>query len=144
MGIALKEVRDRGKPYVGYVRTGNYIYLSGHGPEWEGKVWAGKVGAEYTVEEGYEAARGCALNLLSTLASAIGDLGRVKQIVKVLGFVNCEAGFANQPEVINGCSDLLRELFGEQKGRHARSAIGVNALPRNMPVEIEMIVEIEP
>ena len=142
LGIQLKEVKDAGKAMVGYVQTGNYIYISGNGPDWDGKVWDGKVGAEYTVEEGYEAAKGCALNLLSVLKTAVGDLNRVKRIVKVLGMVNCTDGFRNQPDVVHGCSDFLQEIFGE-KGRHARSAVGVYGLPRNWPVEIEMIVEIE-
>lgn len=142
LGIQLHEVEDRGKPYVGFVQTGSYVYLSGHGPDGGGKVWNGKVGVELSIDQGYAAARGCAINLLSTLKTAIGDLSKVKKIVKVLGMVNCNEGFAHQPEVINGCSDLFQQVFAE-RGRHARSAVGVAGLPRNWPVEIEMIVEIE-
>lgn len=130
LGIELPDVKDRGRPVAGFVHTGSYVYISGNGPDWGDKVWDGKVGREYSVEEGYEAARACAYNLLAVLKSAIGDLSRVKRVVKLLGMVNCTEGFRNQPEVIHGCSDLLIQVFGE-KGRHARSAVGVFGLPRN-------------
>jgi enamine deaminase RidA (YjgF/YER057c/UK114 family) len=124
------------------VRTGNLLSLSGAGPTWGGKAMSGQVGAEYTVEQGYEAARLCTLNLLSATRSALGSLDKVKQVVKVLGMVNSAHGFSQQPAVINGCSDLLVQLFG-QSGRHARSAVGMAGLPGNIPVEIEIILEVE-
>ena len=105
-------------------------------------LYRGKLGAEPTVGMGYRAARQTAINLLSALRAEIGDLDRVRQIVKLFGLVNSAPGFNRQPEVINGASELLIEVFGE-KGRHARSAVGMNELPYDTPVEIEMIVEIE-
>ena len=129
--------------YVPGVRTGNLVFLSGVGPSQpDSRQWSGKVGRDYTVEEGYEAARGCALNLLGNLKSVIGDLDKVTRVVKVLGMVNADPEFTSPPAVINGCSDLLVEVFGE-RGRHARSAVGMAALPNAIPVEIEMIVEVE-
>lgn len=142
MGYELRTVETGSRPLIPYVQTGNLLYLSGMGPNWEGISWQGQLGKEYTIEEGYAAARGCALNLLSAVKTALGDLGRVRQIVKVLGMVNSAPGFVDQPSVINGCSDLLVAVFGE-KGRHARSAVGMAALPRNIPVEIELILEFE-
>jgi enamine deaminase RidA (YjgF/YER057c/UK114 family) len=133
-------------PVANYVRAvvvGNIVYLSGHGPTRDGQfAYQGKVGAERTVEEGYEAAKLVMLNCLSSLKEAIGDLDRVERIVKLLGMVNCTEDFGQQPEVINGASDLLVELFGE-RGRHARSAVGMQSLPRGITVEIEMIVLLE-
>jgi enamine deaminase RidA (YjgF/YER057c/UK114 family) len=129
--------------YVRAVRTGNLIYLSGHGPtRADGTNIQGKVGRELTVEQGYDAARQTGIALLSTLKSEIGDLSKVKRIVKVLGMVNCTEDFKDQPKVINGFSDLMVAVFGE-KGKHARSAVGMYALPSNIAVEIEMIVEVE-
>ena len=134
-----------GKPmanYVSAVRTGNLIFLSGHGPVLEnGNLITGKVGANLTLDEGYNAAQRVALILLASLKSEIGDLDKVRRIVKLLGMVNCAPDFTDQPRVINGASDLLVEIFGDL-GRHARSAVGMNALPSNIAVEIEMIVEI--
>ena len=130
--------------YVRYTRTGNLVYLSGHGPNMVGgPVYAGKLGADVTIEVGQAAAQATALNLLGTLKEAIGDLNRVVRIVKVLGMVNCTPDFPDQPLVINGFSDLIVDLFGE-RGRHARSAVGMSSLPGRIPVEIEMIVEVEP
>lgn len=135
-----------GKPmanYVSAVRTGNLVFLSGHGPFLEnGSLITGKVGADLTLDEGYNAARQVALVLLASLKSEIGVLDKVRRIVKLLGMVNCTPDFVDQPKVINGASDLLVELFGD-KGKHARSAVGMNALPMNIAVEIEMIVEVE-
>ena len=129
--------------YVPGVRTGNLVFLSGVGPGQLGdQQWSGKVGRDYTTEEAYQAARGCALNLLGNLKSVIGDLDKVTRVVKVLGMVNADPEFTSPPAVINGCSDLLVEVFGE-RGRHARSAVGMAALPNAIPVEIEMIVEVE-
>ena len=140
------ELPAPGKPmanYVTAVRTGNLVFLSGHGPILEnGNLITGKVGADLTLEEGYNAARQVALVLLASLKSEIGDLDKVRRVVKLLGMVNCAPDFIHQPKVVNGASDLLVELFGE-KGKHARSAVGMNALPSNIAVEIEMIAEIE-
>jgi enamine deaminase RidA (YjgF/YER057c/UK114 family) len=135
-----------GKPvanYVPAVRSGNLVFLSGHGPVMDdGSRVTGKVGRDLTLDEGYAAARRIALILLASLKSEIGDLDKVRRIVKILGMVNCTPDFVDQPKVINGASDLLVEIFGD-KGRHARSAVGMNALPMNIAVEIEMIVEVE-
>ena len=128
--------------YVPAVRTGNLVFLSGHGPVGKDRVITGKLGSDLTVEEGYEAAKIVAVGLLGSLRDLIGDLDKVRRIVKLLGMVNCDPGFMKQPRVIDGASDLLVEVFGE-KGKHARSAVGMNALPFNIAVEIEMIVEVE-
>ncbi len=128
--------------YVLWKRVGNMVYISGHGCNGSEPTWVGKVGRDLTQEEGYKAARACGLFLLATLKQAVGDLDKVKGIVKVLGMVNADPEFGNHPEVINGASDLFVEVFGE-KGRHARSAVGMSSLPRGIPVEIEMIVEVE-
>jgi enamine deaminase RidA (YjgF/YER057c/UK114 family) len=143
MGLELPGVSRPVGSYVPAVRSGALLFLSGHGPYRDGKrAYTGKLGQEYTVQEGYEAARLVALNCLATVKDALGDLDRVKRVVKVLGFVSSSEGFVEQPQVINGCSDLLVELYGEV-GRHARSAIGVAELPGGMPVEIEMVLEVE-
>ena len=135
------------KPIANYakaVRTGNLIYLSGHGPtKADGTDFTGKVGQDLTLEEGVEAARRTAISLLSTLKMELnGDLSRVKKVVKINGWVNCPADFKDQPKVMNGCSDLLVAVFGD-KGKHARTSLGTNALPSNIAIEIEMIVEVE-
>lgn len=122
-------------------RSGNLIYTSGNGSMKDGKpLHIGKVGKDVTLEEAYEAARITAVNLLSMVYAEVGSLENVK-VIKLLGFVNCTADFFDQPSVIDGASDVLVEILGEN-GKHARSAIGVYALPLNIPVEIEMIVEI--
>ena len=129
--------------YVNAVTTGNLVFLAGKGPRLEdGTYITGKVGQDLTQEEGYEAARIVGINQLAALKAEIGNLDRVKRIVKVLGMVNATPDFTNQPEVINGFSDLMFEVFG-QKGKHARAAVGMGSLPRGIAVEIEMIVEIE-
>ena len=129
--------------YVKAVRTGNLIFLAGHGPtKADGTNITGKVGKDLTTEQGYAAARQVGVALLSTLRTEIGDLNKVKRIVKVLGMVNCTDTFTDQPKVINGFSDLMVNVFGD-KGKHARSAVGMNSLPSNIAVEIEMIVELE-
>jgi enamine deaminase RidA (YjgF/YER057c/UK114 family) len=129
--------------YVGGVRTGNLLFLSGKGPDLQGggRQWRGKLGAQLTTEEGYQAARDTMLNLLAVLRAELGELSRVRRIVKLLGMVNSTPEFGDQPKVINGASDLLVDVFGEQ-GRHARSAVGMAALPNGIPVEIEMVVEV--
>lgn len=143
LGITLATPRPPQANYVSAVTTGNYVYLSGTGPyRPDGTIMTGKVGDTATLEDGQAAARLTTLALLANLRAEIGSLDRVKRIVKLLGMVNCTPDFQQQPEVINGASDLLVEIFGE-RGRHARSAVGMAALPRNITVEIEMIVEIE-
>jgi enamine deaminase RidA (YjgF/YER057c/UK114 family) len=128
--------------FVTAVRTGNLIFLAGHGPCGEaGEKVKGKVGRERTTEEGYEAARQTALCLLATLKSEINDLNRVHRIVRVFGMVNATDTFDRHPQVINGCSDLLVAIFGE-RGKHARAAVGMASLPFNWAVEIEMVVEV--
>lgn len=131
--------------YVTAVRTGNLLFLSGHGPlRPEGKPsMTGKVGKDLSIEQGYQAARETGLNLLATTRAALGSLDRVKRVVKVLGMVNSADGFGDQPKVINGFSDLMVEVFGEEIGRHARSAVGMAGLPVGIPVEIEMVLEVE-
>lgn len=144
MGLELPTVSKPIANYVKYVRTGNLIFLAGHGPtKTDGTTVTGKVPQERSIEQGYEAARITALSLIATLKDALGgDLSKVKRIVKVNGYVNCLPDFTEHPKVINGCSDLLVALFGD-KGKHARAAMGMVALPNNMTVEIEMIVEVE-
>ena len=129
--------------YVNAVRTGNLLYLAGKGPGLPGHpLPTGKIGRDFTKEQGYEFARETGLSLIAVMKAELGDLDRVKRIVKVLGMVNATPEFGNQPEVINGCSDLFVSVFGD-RGRHARSAVGMGSLPRGIPVEIEVIVEIE-
>jgi|TARA_B100000745_G_C20063109_1_gene362808 enamine deaminase RidA (YjgF/YER057c/UK114 family) len=134
------------KPIANYVpskKSGNLIFLSGQGPRTpDGDFISGKVGVDISVDEAYDAARMVGIQLLSALKSEITDLNNVKQIIKLLGMVNAIDSFKDHPNVINGCSDLLVEVFGE-KGKHARSAVGVASLPNQIPVEIEMIVEVE-
>jgi enamine deaminase RidA (YjgF/YER057c/UK114 family) len=129
--------------YVNAVQTGNLLFLSGKGPRPgpDGKRPKGKLGAEYTIEQGYQHARTVGLDLLAVMKSQLGSLDRVKRVVKVLGMVNSVPDFQDPPKVINGCSDLFVEVFGE-RGRHARSAVGMAALPGGIPVEIECIVEV--
>jgi len=129
--------------YVKTVRTGNLLFVAGHGPtKADGTNITGKVGKDLTTEQGYDAARQTAIAILSTLKAELGDLNKVKRIVKVLGMVNCTENFTDQPKVINGFSDLMVSVFGE-KGKHARSAVGMYALPMNISVEVELIVEVE-
>jgi enamine deaminase RidA (YjgF/YER057c/UK114 family) len=130
--------------YAKAVRTGNLIYLSGHGPaRADGTDIIGKVGKDLSTEDGIQAAKRTAISLLSTLKVELGgDLSRVKRIVKVNGWVNCTDDFKDQPKVMNGCSDLLVAAFGD-KGKHARTSLGTNALPSNIAIEIEMIVEVD-
>ena len=124
-------------------RSGNLLYLSGNGPLREGQpAYRGKVGAEVSLEEAYEAAKLTGLNLLAVIKSELGDLERVGAFVKTLGFVNSAPGFTQQPAVLNGFADLVVDLYGEERGLHARSAVGVAELPWDIPVEIETIVEL--
>lgn len=143
LGLTLPEPVTPLAAYVPSVRVGDLIFLSGHGPIKDGKpTVTGKVGKDLTEEEGYHAAKEVALNLLSTLKAEVGDLDKVKRIVKLLGFVNSAVGFTRQPRVINGASDIFEAVFGN-KGKHARSALGINELPLNIPVEIELIAQVE-
>lgn len=143
LGITLPQAPNPVANYVNAVRTGNLIFLAGKGPKRaDGSEITGKVGREITIEEGYEAARLTAINQLAVLKAELGDLNKVKRIVKVLGMVNCDPSFVEHSAVINGFSDLMVEVFGD-KGRHARAAIGMASLPRGQVVEIEMIVEVE-
>ncbi|MEQ9100088.1 MAG: RidA family protein [Imperialibacter sp.] len=128
--------------YVNGVRAGNLIFLAGKGPRYaDGTEITGKLGQDVSIEKGYEGARLTAINQLSVLKAMLGDLKKVKRIVKVLGMVNSDPAFVEQPKVINGFSDLMVEVFGE-KGKHARAAIGVASLPRGQAVEIELVVEV--
>jgi enamine deaminase RidA (YjgF/YER057c/UK114 family) len=143
LGIELSPPTKPIANYVKAVRVGNLLYLSGHGPtKADGSNITGKVGKDLTIEQGYEAAKVTAAGLLSTIKAELGDLNKVKRVVKVNGWVNCYPDFTEQPKVINGCSDLMVAVFGE-KGRHARAAMGVVALPQNIAVEIEMVIEVE-
>ncbi|MBA7532233.1 hypothetical protein ES705_24459 [subsurface metagenome] len=143
MGIIIPDVPKPVASYVPCVQTGKLVYASGQGCKKDGiPVYKGKLGENLSVEEGYEAAKISIINCLAILRGHLGSLDRVKKVVKLLGFVASVPEFVHQPNVINGASDLLIKIFGE-KGRHARSAIGTNVLPSNMPVEIEMIVEVE-
>jgi enamine deaminase RidA (YjgF/YER057c/UK114 family) len=143
LGIELTKPTSPMANYVNAVRTGNLLYLAGKGPGLPGKpLPVGKVGRDFTVEQAYVHARETALSLIAVMKAELGDLDRVKRIVKVLGMVNATPEFGQQPEVINGCSDLFVEVFGD-RGRHARSAVGMGSLPRGIPVEIEVIVEVE-
>ena len=137
LGLQLPALRQPAGNYVGWVRSGDLLFLSGQGAD----GFTGRVGADMSVEDGRAAARACALNLLAQARDAIGSLDRVARVVKVLGFVACTEAFRDAPAVIDGASDLLGELFGD-RGRHARSAIGVQALPRGFAVEIEMVLEV--
>ena len=144
MGVTLPEASSPVANYVNAVTTGNLVFLAGKGPKQaDGTYITGKVGRDLTEEEGYAAARLVAINQLAALKAEIGNLDRVSRIVKVLGMVNATEDFENQPEVINGFSDFMVEVFGEEKGKHARAAVGMGSLPRGIAVEIELIVEIE-
>ena len=138
LGITLAPVTPPVANYVNAVRTGNLLFLAGKGPA---SGVAGIVGKDITVEQAYGHARTTGLNLMAVMRDELGSLDRVKRIVKVLGMVNAVPGFTDQPKVINGCSDLFVEVFGE-RGKHARSAVGMGSLPNNIPVEIEVIVEV--
>jgi enamine deaminase RidA (YjgF/YER057c/UK114 family) len=144
LGIVLPTPMKPVANYVPWVKSGNMVYISGQGAVVEGKVlFSGKLGDTVSLEDGAKSARLTGINLLAQLREAAdGDLSKVKRIVKLVGFVACTAEFADQPKVINGASDLMVEVFGE-KGRHARSAVGVPSLPLNFSVEIEAIVELE-
>lgn len=143
LGISLPEASSPVANYVNAVQSGQLVFLAGKGPKKaDGTYITGKVGRDLDQKEAYQAARLVGINQLAALKAEIGDLGRVNRIVKVLGMVNATEDFTNHPEVINGFSDLMVEVFGE-KGKHARAAVGMASLPRNIAVEIEVIVELK-
>lgn len=140
LGIVLPSAPRPVANYVPFVIEGNYLYLSGQGPrEADGTLRTGKVGADVGVDRAYDDARLTGVNLLSVMQEALGDLGRVRRVIKLLGMVNAVSDFGEHPKVINGCSDLLVDVFADA-GRHARSAVGFGSLPDNITVEIEAIV----
>jgi len=144
LGLSLPSVPPRAVAnYVGAVRVGNLLFVSGHGPQLPDGTnpYIGKVGRDLDVDKAYAAARQVCLNCLASVKAAVGDLDKVRRVVKLLGMVNSAPDFGQQPQVINGASDLLVQLFGEN-GRHARSAVGMAALPMGIAVEIEMILEV--
>ena len=143
LGIQLAPPPSPFANYVRAVQTGNLVFLAGHGPYLpDGTYITGKLGQDLTLLEGYVAARQTAILLLASLKQEIGDLSRVTRIVKVNGMVNATADFTDHPNVINGCSDLLVEVFGPEIGKHARAAVGMNSLPIGIAVEIDMVVEV--
>ena len=142
LGITLPPVATPIANYVPSVRTGNLLFVSGNGPSDDLPNRTGKLGADLTVEQGYGVARDVGIKLIASIQDAVGDLSRVKRIVKLLGMVNSAPEFGDQPAVINGCSDLLVAVFGDN-GKHARSAVGMGALPGDIAVEIELIAEVE-
>ena len=142
MGIALPPVSVPAAAYVPFVRTGSLVFLSGHISKKDGKPWVGQLGAGISVEEGQQAARAVAVDLLGTLHAAVGDLNKVTRIVKLMSLVNSAPTFTEHHLVTNGASNLIGEVFGSDKGAHARSAFGVAQLPFGVIVEIELIAEI--
>ena len=141
--IQLPEPPAPGGNYRPWRQVGSLFFLSGHGPEINGQAITGKVGADLDIAAGQKAARHVGLNLLATTRAALGSLDRVKSVVKVLGLVNAALDFDQHPAVINGFSDLMVEVFGEEIGKHTRSAVGAGSLPGQIAVEIEMILEVE-
>jgi enamine deaminase RidA (YjgF/YER057c/UK114 family) len=142
LGIVLPKPSTPIANYVKWVQADKLIFVSGHGPsKTDGTYITGKLGKELSLEQGIDAAKLTGINLLATLTAAVGDLSKIKRIVKIVGWVNCADNFTDQPKVLNGCSDLMVAVFGD-KGKHARSSIGTNSLPNNMAVEIELVVEL--
>jgi enamine deaminase RidA (YjgF/YER057c/UK114 family) len=142
LGISLPPVAVPAAAYVPFVRSGNLVFLSGHIAKRDGQVWAGQLGRDVTTAEGQQAARAVAIDLLGTLQAAVGDLENVKRIVKVMSLVNSTSEFTEQHLVTNGASQLLGEVFGPERGAHARSAFGVAQIPLGACVEIELIAEV--
>ncbi|KWT69877.1 MULTISPECIES: RidA family protein [unclassified Variovorax] len=143
LGITLPPVAIPAAAYVPFVQTGKLVFLSGHIAKKDGKPWVGQLGAGLGTEEGKQAARAIAIDLLGTLQAAVGDLNRVKRIIKVMSLVNSTPTFTEQHLVTNGASELFAEVFGPEKGAHARSAFGVAQIPLGACVEIELIAEVE-
>lgn len=143
LGITLPPVSVPAAAYVPFVQTGKLVFLSGHIAKKDGKPWVGQFGANMTTEEGKQAARAIAIDLLGTLNAAIGDLDKVKRIVKVMSLVNSTGSFTEHHLVTNGASEFFAEVFGSEKGAHARSAFGVAQIPFGACVEIELIAEVE-
>ena len=142
LGIELPPASKPVANYLSCKRVGDLLYIGGHGPVTASGVMRGKVGGALTLEEGRESARATALSILATVRAELGTLDRVRQIIKVFGMVNCAPGFNRTPEVIDGCSDVLVEIFGDA-GRHTRSAVGMAELPFDIPVEIEMVLQVD-
>ncbi|OYQ40942.1 hypothetical protein CHU94_07400 [Rhodoferax sp. TH121] len=142
LNITLPPVAVPAAAYVPFVQTGNLVFISGHIAKKDGKPWVGQLGKNTTTEEGKAAARAIAIDLMGTLHAAVGDLNKVKRIVKVMSLVNSTGDFTEQHLVTNGCSELLGEVFGPQVGAHARSAFGVAQIPMGACVEIELIAEV--
>ena len=143
LGITLPPVAVPAAAYVPFVQTGNLVFLSGHIAKKDGKPWVGQLGADMGTEEGVAAARAVAIDLMGTLQAAVGDLSRIKRIVKVMSLVNSTPTYTEQHLVTNGCSNLLGEVFGPEVGAHARSAFGVAQCPLGACVEIELIAEVQ-
>ena len=143
LGIALPPVATPAAAYVPWVRTGNLVFISGHIAKRDGKAWVGQLGLTMTTAEGQQAARAIAIDLMGTLQAAVGDLQKVRRIVKLLCLVNSTATFTEHHLVANGCSQLLGEVFGADIGAHARSAFGVAQIPMGACVEIELIAEVQ-
>ena len=143
LGIELPNAPAAAGAYVGYVQTGNLLFVAGQVPFWNGELrHVGKVGADLSLEDGQEAARVCALNIIAQAKDALsGDLDRITRFVKLGGFVNCPTDYTDHPKVINGASNLIGEIFGE-KGAHARFALGAGSLPLNVAVEIDAVIEV--
>lgn len=143
LGLSIPEVAKPVAAYVPAVKVGDYVYTSGQIPFISGELkYKGKVGSDVTAEDGYEAAKVCALNCLAAIKSVVGNLDSVEKIVKIVGFVNSANGFNMQPKVVNGASELIGQIFGKS-GEHARSAVGVSELPLDAAVEVEMIVKVK-
>jgi enamine deaminase RidA (YjgF/YER057c/UK114 family) len=143
LNIVLPAASSPAAAYVPHVRTGNLVFLSGHIARRDGKAWIGQLGRTMVTATAKHAARAIAIDLLGTLQSAIGDLDHVERIVKVMGLVNSAPDYTEQHMVINGCSELLLEIFGPERGAHARSAFGVAQIPLGACVEIEMVVQVK-
>ena len=143
LNIQLPDVPTPIANFVMWQQVGNLLYLSGQGPRRpDGSIPVGRLGLNYSVEQGYADARQIGLQILATVRKAVGSLDRIEGVVKLLGMVNAEPDFGQHPKVINGCSDLLVEVLGE-RGKHARSAVGMGSLPNGMPVEIEAIIQVK-
>ena len=143
LGITLPPLAAPAAAYVPFVRTGNLVFISGHIARRDGKPWVGQLGGNIALEEGKQAARAIAIDLLGTLQAAVGDLERVRRIVKVMSLVNSVPTFTEQHLVTNGCSELLVQVFGAEIGAHARSAFGAAQIPLGACVEIELIAEVQ-